>query len=225
MMIVSASECRDMITKAGRGVGLEASRAADLAAACCLLCAFGRQGCQAALACLADAEGLRLPESPAAGQLFWPQGRAALEGGQAIEMIQAGLAQSAGFGQLDAPPVLLGLAAILAPETGFEMLAGKTLQGRTANGRIDWFGPESKPESKPESWPESWPESGLECAGDSVWLRRLDRLPDIAARPMLPFSVDPQDWQAVCQLAALTYVPESETSRARGAGAGQIDND
>ncbi len=213
MMIVSASECRDMITKAGRGVGLEASRAADLAAACCLLCAFGRQGCQAALACLADAEGLRLPESPAAGQLFWPQGRAALEGGQAIEMIQAGLAQSAGFGQLDAPPMLLGLAAILAPETGFEMLAGKTLQGRTANGWIDWFGP------------ENGPESGLECARDSVWLRRLDRLPDIAARPLLPFSVDPQDWQAVCQLAALTYVPESETSRARGAGAGQIDND
>ena len=208
-MIVSATECRDMITKAGRGVGLEPSRAVDLAAACCLLCAFGRNGCQAALACLANAEGLRLPERPAAGQLFWPKGRAALEGGQAIEMIQAGLAQSVGFGQLDAPPVLLGLAAILAPETGFELLVGDTLQGRTAQGWIDWFGPEMK----------------STAAGQSVWLRRLDRLPDIASRPLLPFSVEPQDWMAICQLAALTYVPESETSRAQGAGAGQIDND
>ena len=212
-MIVSAAECRDLITKAGRGVGLEASRAADLAAACCLLCACGRNGCQAALTCLAEGEGLRLPEKREAGQLFWPAGRAALEGLQAIEMIQAGLAQIAGFGQLDAPPVLLGLAAILAPETGFELCAGKTVQGRTARGWIDW--------ANTDSGPRAW----LEMAGQTIWLRRLDRLPDIAARPQLPFSVQPQDWQALSALAALTYVPESETSRAQGAGAGQIDND
>jgi hypothetical protein len=208
-MIVSASECRDMITKAGRGVGLEASRAVDLAAACCLLCASGRNGCQAALACLDAGSEMRLPEHPAAGQLFWGVGRAALEGGQAIEMIQAGLAQKAGFGHLDAPPVLLALAAILAPETGFELLAGETLQGRTAQGWIDW----------------AKPEAALDGGEHPVWLRRLDSLPDIKARLEQPFSVPPQDWQALSRLAALTYVPESETSRAQGAGAGQIDND
>ena len=62
---------------------------------------------------------------------------------------------------------------------------------------------------------------------DAVRLRRCD---DAAPAPgTAPLSdgveVDEADWQALCRLAHRTYVPASEESRARGAGAGSSDND
>ena len=40
-----------------------------------------------------------------------------------------------------------------------------------------------------------------------------------------PLEISDTIWAALDMYAARTYVPESEASRARGAGAGQIDND
>ncbi|MEX0285139.1 MAG: DUF3726 domain-containing protein [Paracoccaceae bacterium] len=40
-----------------------------------------------------------------------------------------------------------------------------------------------------------------------------------------PCDVDADVWSRLSRVAARTYVPETELSRARGAGAGNIDND
>jgi len=52
--------------------------------------------------------------------------------------------------------------------------------------------------------------------------------PDISGQmhaPAGPFDVDEQIWQRLNKLAAQTYVPETESSRLSGAGAGLVDND
>ncbi len=43
--------------------------------------------------------------------------------------------------------------------------------------------------------------------------------------PSGPYKVDTQIWNRLSKLAAQTYVPETESSRLSGAGAGLVDND
>jgi hypothetical protein len=61
---------------------------------------------------------------------------------------------------------------------------------------------------------------GLRVAGDH--LQRADRVPPPRSGPL---KLGRAGWTALERQAARTYVPASEASRARGAGAGAIDND
>lgn len=54
------------------------------------------------------------------------------------------------------------------------------------------------------------------------WAPLAPQIPAPAARPC---GVDPSAWQRIAAFAQRTYVPASEISRLRGAGAGLIDND
>lgn len=207
-MIVSAAEYRDAIKKAGRGAGLEASFALDLAAACCLLSMAGYNGSQGALACLQKLSAPHPPQRLSENRLVWSEGRAALEGVQAIEMMQGGLAKTVQFDQLDVPAVLIALASYLAPEMAFACLHDERVIGQCGGGQLELL------DSQPAAGP----------AGP-VQLVQLEQMPDIARTPLMPFGVDPKDWQVIGQLAARIYVPESDLSRTSGAGAGEIDND
>lgn len=61
------------------------------------------------------------------------------------------------------------------------------------------------------------------CAGDAATI--LAQLADMKPSPGRVTSVSAQNWVRIKQLAAKTYVPESEASKLGGAGAGLTDND
>ncbi|PUB17361.1 DUF3726 domain-containing protein [Yoonia sediminilitoris] len=66
-------------------------------------------------------------------------------------------------------------------------------------------------------------EAGLEVSADGpkIAFRRCQK-PDVIVGPV---DVPDTIWHALSHMAAKTYVPESEASRAGGAGAGLTDND
>ncbi len=57
------------------------------------------------------------------------------------------------------------------------------------------------------------------------WGLTEGRKTDLAPAPLGPLEVTDALWGRLERFAALTYVPETAASRARGAGAGDIDND
>ena len=62
--------------------------------------------------------------------------------------------------------------------------------------------------------------AGLGAAGDGTLIRRPQ--PFEAGKRA---AVDPDIWRALNEYAARTYVPESESSRRRGAGGGRVDDE
>lgn len=91
----------------------------------------------------------------------------------------------------------------------------------------------------------AWPGVRVWVAADALWVQqgdvarlyalqaervrvqRCDAMPPVAlsAAATGGVRVADADWQVLCRLAHRTYVPASEESRTRGAGAGTSDND
>lgn len=96
-----------------------------------------------------------------------------------------------------------------------------------------------------QSFGISWTGSSVRCCPDGLYIEtgdeaalEMERATDVTiqaaaaddaglAMPRLPTSVEvaPEDWAALKALAARTYVPATEESRMRGAGAGLMDTD
>lgn len=57
------------------------------------------------------------------------------------------------------------------------------------------------------------------------WVLEEGRKVDGQPAPLGPLDIPDALWSALDGFAARTYVPETESSRAQGAGAGDIDND
>ncbi|MEJ8569970.1 DUF3726 domain-containing protein [Microbaculum marinum] len=209
----SLNEIEVALRKAAVGAGLPFGQAEDIGEAGAWLCAHGHDGIGA---CLAALGGSR-PEAAAAirldGTSTVPEARVAWTGPSALDLLLADeeLAEIA-FTGIDAPLLLAGCAGVAAAA------GGTCFDLRFPTGCTVSIGPGGLAVSGP------LPPAGADAV--------LTRRGHAGSRPRTPQTspaegaeVGEAAWVEVLALAALTYVPASEASRATGAGAGDIDND
>ena len=208
-MNCSANEVLTTLTKAGIGAGLAHGPARDIAAAGRWLCLNGFDGVDAVLMALRSDAPFKAPEATPAGYLFADAvgGRVGLA---AMDLLIAGpTSRPVTLTGVDAPMLILGLAGFAAETYGMAIEVGfKAGPATVSPSGLDMAGPTPEP-------------------GDTL---RLTRVPDGDARPVgnrarLEIDVPDRIWAVALDLARRTYVPTSEQSRLRGAGAGIRDVD
>jgi hypothetical protein len=154
-----------------------------------------------------------LSATECAGGCAFEQARATTSGLAAIELL---LAKPAGFRvmlkDLDEPALLLGFSGVAAEahEVAFKLSSSRP------SFHADWPGGVDANEFT------------IPPAGEFVMTRAEKVQPDFAIR--LASRYDPKavadgGWNRLAELAAKTYVPATDQSRIKGAGAGLTDND
>jgi hypothetical protein len=209
---VSLNEIETTLRKAALGAGWPLGLAEEVGRAAAWLCGFGIDGVAAALPALAA--GPSLAEAARAGALWrFPGARAAAAGPSALDLLRAaGEGASAALEGVDAPLLLLGLAGVAAADAG----GGFALDVEGRDSARGWARVGARTLALAGEAP---------APGAAVALRRLAAAPAGRAPSTTRAAPDPTLWAQAAALADRLLVPASETSRARGAGAGLIDDD
>ncbi len=205
------NEIAGNLRKAAIGAGLPVGLAEDAGRAGVWLARHGHDGVAAVVAGIAD--GFETPPEPLSRQdgMVFDHARVGRIGPCALDLVMAGAAgDGVILSDVDAPWLMIGLAGYAADEqgAGFELAFSNgarvcvSPQGLEVSGQV--------------------PGRGCEIAISS---RPVDADRGRAAGSDRGAEVDPEHWAQVEVLAARTYVPATEASRALGAGAGLTDND
>lgn len=136
-----------------------------------------------------------------------PKARAAAAGPSVFDVLAADPAERIMLCELDAPLLLVGLAGVAAADYGGGFLLS-TPEG--AQVAVSAAGAAF---------------SGPALSADQILVAPLTTPPVSAWPAVVARAVDPSLWSRVLALAARTYVPASDASRRRGAGAGLTDSD
>ena len=209
-MIFSLNEIMDVLKKAAVGRGLPVGLAEDAAHAGVWLIGQGHDGVSAVLMAIEDGfNGPAIKIGAGHTQIFL-EGRVAVCGPSCIELLAGvALVKEVRLFNVDSPFLLIGQAGIGFQNFNIEL----TL--RFSDGAM-----------------ASISDRGLTLCG-SLPLRgtnvlvtcyQSNQTTSIANPRTNGIEIEPKIWQAITALAAKTYVPSSEISRTKGAGAGQIDN-
>jgi hypothetical protein len=212
---LSLNEVENLVRKAARGAGLDPGRADDLAAASAVLASHGLPVCAIIYRALTGDPGQPLMIAADGAQAICPATSAARAGSSALDLL---LAKPPGFEvTLDAvdEPLLIAALAVVAARpyaSGFAVTAQRATLTIERDRRTDF--------------------AALENARSiPIVLRRLDATAARPSRAMTPASrYDPEQVSddgvaGLERLARMTYVPASDASRLKGAGAGLTDND
>jgi hypothetical protein len=210
MMRRSLNEIELMARKAAVGAGWAGGLAEDAGRAAAWLCSHGYDGVQAAHASINAGPQELSVEHTQTGVVF-QQAQAARAGPSVLDlMADGGVMDHAILRNVDVPIMVLGLAGVLSAQYG-------TAVGlEFANGTQAHMAPEGHQIS-----------GEIVCASCDVKVRRItwsgtNLKPTDAASG---YDVNEDIWAKLGDFAANTYVPATEESRWRGAGAGLIDND
>ena len=210
-MMRSLNELESVLRKAASGAGLPIGLAEDIGAAGAWLTARGQDGTGAVL--LSIRAGISEPMTPVTdhGTLVFAPTRVAICGPSVIDMLAAFESiEKARLRDVDSPMLLLGLAGSMAGsyDIAFDVDFAHGGQAQVTAGGLVLTGPLPVPGTelviarnkiKPSVLPPDKQSNGVEVAAEL--------------------------WRGAEVLAARTYVPSSEASRAAGAGAGLSDND
>jgi hypothetical protein len=212
---LSLNEVENLVRKAARGAGLDPGRADDLASAAAVLASHPLPVCAIVYRALTGGPGQPLTIAADGAHASCRTTSAAHAGPSALDLL---LANPAGFeitlDAVDEPLLIAALAVVAARRytAQFTLAAGGDTVSITRDRRADI--------------------AALGRArGRQLVMRRLDAT---GARPYLMISpacrYDPEKLSddgvaGLERLARMTYVPASEGSRLRGAGAGLTDND
>ncbi len=208
MMRRSFNEISGMMKRAAMGAGLPAGLAEDAGRAAAWLCQQGMDGAAIALKAVLSAEGQGGCRFDAASGVF-DQATAAIAGPSALDMACAG--RRVGLRRTDVPAFVAGLAGVAASDRQVAF----TLEGPSGNSVL------ITPHGIVEAEPLPAAASDL-----TLYLAQDARFPQNDPEPASGGAdVDPETWTGIAALAARTFVPASEASRAHGAGAGMTDND
>lgn len=207
-MIVSLNEIEATLRKVGLGTGWPFGLAEETGRAAAWLAARGFDGVGAALAALRCDPAPAMAERTGEGWTI-PRARAAAAGPSAFDLLATD-AEGARMllRQSDQPLLLVGLAAVAAEAYG---------------GGYDLvFSGGGRAEVSADAAVLSGPIPGP--GADVVATRGAGPCATVAASPG-GVEVEDRLWRRALAMAARSYVPSSDSSRARGAGAGLIDND
>ena len=211
MTLFSANETQSLVRKAALGMGYDTGVAEDLGKATAWLCVREFDGTQAVARSIADGPSLTFTRDNEGEYLVFKDLQIATGGPGIIDIAASGeLPVKIGLQGVKSPLLLFGLAGICARHYGFDITvaavdgsAAISTDGTTIRGSI--------------------PPDGYDLI---ITCQKLDAGAAVGAIPLTTaFSCDDETWSSLSKLAARTYVPASEASRARGAGAGLTDND
>ena len=200
-LTVSKTELKSALYRMLTGSGIDVGAAEDLARAGALGAALELPVCDEMLRGLSCKRPEAVFEDD---RLIW-RGRVDLTAIlSSLDFLQAGQVQTVQANLVAAPHMVAALAITLAPELSFAIVAGGKIL-MTHDGAVQDMG-----------------QLGTEGFAITVSVA-----PAPLDRPLTPgpISLDDQIWDKIMRLAAKSYVPASEASRASGAGAGLTDND
>lgn len=211
-MLCSINEVEATLTKAALGAGMPVGLAEDASRAGVWLCLHGFDGLGTLLSAIQTNAGPATPDSD--GQtLVFRDARAAYCGPSAFDSIVAGTVErQVKLLGVDVPLLILGFAGVAASTYGIE------LELADNNGTWAHLAPDTAQVGNAVPGP-----------GADLTIRRdTTRLEPPTAVPVYPtqdIQVDPALWRQINEFAGRTYVPASEASRKKGAGAGLVDTD
>jgi hypothetical protein len=208
-VILSLNEIETMIRRAATGAGWPYGLADDAGRAAAWLAARGFDGIGAALAALEPGPAPVNGEQTAEGRVL-RGARAAAVGPSCFDVLGAGgPATSVILEDIDQPLMLIGLGGIAAGSgnCSFRLESDAGFRAHIGGEAVSMTGPA--------------PDSGATLRAVRIAGAAVGPSPD----PARGVEVDEALWARVKTLAAKSYVPATEQSRARGAGAGEIDND
>lgn len=206
----SLNEIELMARKAAVGAGWASGLAEDAGRAAAWLCRHGYDGVQAVYASVRTGPRDISVEDTQTGLVFH-DARAARAGPSALDLLaDGGMTEHAILRNVDSPVMLLGLAGTLSAQygtaVGLEFANGA--RARVASDCLQITG-------------------AVSYASCDVQVQRIT-WSGVPARPTdatTGFNANEDIWAKLESLAAKTYVPATDESRRRGAGAGLIDND
>ena len=209
-MLVSSNEIDQTARKACVASGLGHDRAADLAAAAVWLLRMDHDGASA-LAAMLNEGGFTLPiaADTTGGVLHCNPTRPALEGIAAIDWLIA-----------EGREGVIRLEGLVHPVMMLGLLGNAASSHRLAFS-IDTENDDAIPLIVTAS-------SGLHDAGmlpEILTLRLADAPQRTGPQQAGHLNVEERTWKRLSAMAYKTYVPSSEASRLKGAGAGLVDND
>ncbi|MEM9030045.1 MAG: DUF3726 domain-containing protein [Pseudomonadota bacterium] len=206
----SLNEIDVVVRKAAVGVGWSYGVGEDVGRAAAWLVAQGHDGVGTAIAAIQPGASVARCEPTADGWAF-PQARVAAVGLSAFELLAIDPSRRVILRNVDHPLLLIGLAGVAAVDNGGAyMLTGCTTE-RIAE-RINVSANHAT-------------FAGAKLTGETVSVERSTPSNHAPLETQAVAVIDDTVWRQALALAARTYVPASETSRAHGAGAGLTDND
>ena len=209
----SLNEIDTMLQKASKGAGLPVGLAEDIARAGAWLAARGHDGVRAVLTAIRGGISLPVPLLPLKdrGIVVFKGACIAVCGPSVIDILTGdGSTDEVRLINVDSPLLIIGLAGVASQNYGLEMTIGfgNGSKASLSSGNLVLSG--------------SMPAAGTDVL---ITCRKLGYTTPKARIEGRGVVVDEEIWREVKALAARTYVPSSEASRARGAGAGMVDND
>ena len=207
----SLNEIEMVLRKAAAGCGYPFGLAEDIGRAGAWLCAQAQDGVAAGLAGLASGEAGPCRTRYEPETMTFAAARVAWCGPSAVEFaLCADVGDAIGLTGLDAPLLLVGFAGIAARDTGISLSFSNGCDALVWPGGLVMRGP----------MPSAGVDATVAVTGEPGCFRLGVQEPSQDG-----IYIDAALWAVALALAARTYVPASETSRATGAGAGDIDND
>ena len=204
-MDLSFSELKDLIFNASLGSNLPAGIGEDLSLAVTFLESRSLPGGKEFLNSLKCKRHPSLPPQKKGSRLVFCNARAIFEGVTSIDFLVSEVCESVILKNIDSQMLLLGLASNYRGSS-FSFYKNKVVYASIFNDELV---------SKHEIYKSS---NDIEiCLNDS----QLDNPLAKGTR----MSLDKNTFQELIKLASNMLVPESELSRKKGAGAGNIDND
>ncbi|GEM_PF-6769478 len=209
-MITSGFEILSTVDKAAFASGIPRGQAREIGRAAQWLSAHGIDGVRATLPALKNlTTHCQIPD--ATGEIIMADARVARCGLSVMELLFFD-ASVDGFElrAADSPVLMLGIAGVSAQAYG--KAVGLTFSG---GGVVVVQGGQLKMTGQPEF-----------AAGDvRIFCDPVERDDPVTEAQDGPFETADGHWQEIAALASRIYVPESESSRNVGAGAGLTDND
>ena len=204
-MDLSFSELKDLIFNASLGSNLPAGIGEDLSFAVTFLESRSLPGGKEFLNSLKCERHPSLPPQKKGSHLIFFNARAIFEGVTAIDFLVSEVCESVILKNIDSQMLLLGLASNYRGSS-FSFYKNKGVYASIFNDELVCNHKNYKSSNDIEI-----------CLNDS----QLDNTLAKGTR----MSLDKSTFQALIKLASNMLVPESELSREKGAGAGNIDND
>ncbi len=206
----SLNEIELMARKAAVGAGWANGLTEDAGRAAAWLCSYGHDGVHAVYESIKSGPRDISVEHVQSGLVFH-DAQAARAGPSALDLLaDGGMTEHAILRNVEAPVLVLGLAGILSKQYASTVTLdfANGAQARVASDGHQISGT-------------------ISCSPCDVTIRRITwsgtNLTPIDAAT--GYDVSENTWPQLEALAAKTYVPATDESRRRGAGAGPIDND
>ena len=204
-MDLSFSELKDLVFNASLGSNLPAGIGEDLSLAVTFLETRSLPGGKEFLNSLKCERYPSLPPQKKGSCLIFCNARAIFEGVTAIDFLVSEVCDSVILKNIDSQMLLLGLASNYR-ESNFIFYKNKAVYARIFNGEL------------------ICKHANYKCRNDIEICLNDSQLNNPLAK-CTRMSLDKNTIQELNKLASNMLVPESELSREKGAGAGNIDND